>query len=615
MSSDTVPRWPRIDAIVREDGSGEVTIDGTFHPITTGSLEEARVEVLRRVTENAAKVGRPVRASATGPEGLWNLIVHPDGTVVPEEDELAPPSAPTPQAPPTSSSPVSIPGETPGEAPAGIPGDLSGPTSTPGPVFENAPAADLPVRGEPVDAHDGGEPLGSAVDPEDTVRRVPRTPETPDAGGPGSTTSEPATSAGSATSAYTPSGYGPSEYAPPGPAYSPNGTGPEADGASPVADWTRENAADETRVAGAGRSGSTAGSTLGSTAGSLANPVSGPVDAVPTAGSVGGGLSAPPSDPTPVTDGDAPRSRREVRQSFLTHQQDEDPATRGVRGMLTRIGIRMGPSESERAERADERAVSQHWPGPRTISMVNGKGGAGKTPSTVLLAAVFAQFGGAGVVTWDNNQTRGTLGWRTEQGPHESTLLDLLPQTDRLLGPSAQAADLARYVHHQTRDRFDVLRSKPIAMANEQRIEPQDVDAIHSVLSKYYRMILIDSGNDESDPMWQRMIDLTDQLVVATTTRDDHAEAGALLLEALATRDGRSAYLAQQAVVVVSQADQKESPGELEKVADGYRSLAREVVTIPFDPAMVDGHLRYGALRTDTRRAWLAAAAAVAGGL
>jgi MinD-like ATPase involved in chromosome partitioning or flagellar assembly len=627
MSSDTVPRWPRIDAIVREDGSGEVTIDGAFHPISTGSLEEARVEVLRRVTENAAQVGRPVRASATGPEGLWNLIVHPDGTVVPEEDELAPPSAPTSQAPPAST-PGTMPGTMPGAAPGGAPG-TPGPTT--GPVFEGTPVVDLPPRA------DSADPLGSAgathpagpvspdapanvagtdypadypadyaadpavvpgaagtngdagpdqrgsveVDPEDTVRRVVRAPESPQ--GPGA------------------------------------GPGHDSDGGSPVADWVRDNATDGSGSgAAAGQPGGMPATMPGSMAprstGAPMSPASGPIAAVPTAGS-SGGLSAPPSGPTPVADGDTPRSRREARESFLTHQQDEDPATRGFRGFLTRIGIRVGPSESERAERADERAVSQHWPGPRTISMVNGKGGAGKTPSTVLLAAVFAQFGGAGVVTWDNNQTRGTLGWRTEQGPHESTLLDLLPQTDRLLGPSAQAADLARYVHHQTRDRFDVLRSKPIAMANEQRIEPQDVDAIHSVLSKYYRMILIDSGNDESDPMWQRMIDLTDQLVVATTTRDDHAEAGALLLEALATRDGRSAYLAQQAVVVVSQADQKEPASELEKVADGYRSLARAVVTIPFDPAMVDGHLRYGALRTDTRRAWLAAAAAVAGGL
>lgn len=308
-------------------------------------------------------------------------------------------------------------------------------------------------------------------------------------------------------------------------------------------------------------------------------------------------------------------TRRERRQSFLTQEQAEEPAAQGWRGLLTRAGLRLSPSEAERAERADIAAVSQHWPGPRTIAIVNSKGGAGKTPSTVLLAAVFARYGGAGVLTWDNNQTRGTLGWRTEQGPHDATLLELLPQVERLLSPSAQAADLARFVHHQTRDRFDVLRSKPTALAHEQRVEPEDVDAIHAVASKYYRLVFIDSGNDESDPMWLRMIDRTDQLVVATTTRDDHAEAGALLLEALSDRDERSAHLAEQAVVVVTQADSKAPPADVARVADGYRAIAREAVTVPFDPAMVDGLLRYGSLRPGTQRAWLAAAAAVARGL
>ncbi len=308
-------------------------------------------------------------------------------------------------------------------------------------------------------------------------------------------------------------------------------------------------------------------------------------------------------------------TRRERRQSFLTQEQAEEPAAQGWRGLLTRAGLRLSPSEAERAERADIAAVSQHWPGPRTIAIVNSKGGAGKTPSTVLLAAVFARYGGAGVLTWDNNQTRGTLGWRTEQGPHDATLLELLPQVERLLSPSAQAADLARFVHHQTRDRFDVLRSKPTALAHEQRVEPEDVDAIHAVASKYYRLVFIDSGNDESDPMWLRMIDRTDQLVVATTTRDDHAEAGALLLEALSDRDERSARLAEQAVVVVTQADSKAPPADVTRVADGYRAIAREAVTVPFDPSMVDGLLRYGSLRPGTQRAWLAAAAAVARGL
>lgn len=264
--------------------------------------------------------------------------------------------------------------------------------------------------------------------------------------------------------------------------------------------------------------------------------------------------------------------------------------------------------------RDDEHAVSRHWPGPRTVAVVNGKGGAGKTPATVLLSAVFAQYGGAGVLAWDNNQTRGTLGWRTETGAHDRTLLELLPQTQHLLGAQGQSADLAHFVHHQPQEKYDVLRSKPIRLAHENRLSPSDVDSIHAVAAKFYRLIIIDSGNDESDPMWLRMIDLADQIVVATTTRDDHAEAGALLLEALEDRDERSARLARESVVVVSQADPKASSAEVAEVIAGYHPLAREVVGIPFDREMVDGHLRLRALAAPTQQAWLSAAAAVARG-
>ncbi|WP_341359614.1 ATPase [Georgenia sp. M64] len=440
--------WPRIEAVIREDGTGEVIINGTSRPIETTQPEQARAAIVAVIAETAAKVNRPVRATAADQDGTWPLIVHPDGTVEADEDAEAPPQRRSRRRQATS-----------------------------------------------------GEPNPAAT-PESTLPAPPPTTEP----------------------------------------------------ASP-APWVRE---------------------------------------------------APPA---------AHPRRREQRPSFLTNDQGEEPATTGVRGMLTRIGIRVGPSEEERSQRADEQAVSQHWPGPRTIAIVNGKGGANKTPSTILLSAIFARYGGAGVLAWDNNQTRGTLGWRTEQGPHAATLLELLPQADRLLGTAAQSADLAHYVHHQTRDRFDVLRSKPMALAHEQRVEPADVDAIHAVAAKYYRLIFIDSGNDESDPMWLRMIDHADQIVVATTTRDDHAEAGALLLEALAERDHRGAELAAGAVVIVSQADPKATPAQVQRIATGFEPLAREAVTVPFDTAMVDGLLRLGALNERTRRAWLHAAAAVARGL
>ena len=324
-------------------------------------------------------------------------------------------------------------------------------------------------------------------------------------------------------------------------------------------------------------------------------------------------LPPQPADP-PVTRQRASAART-GRRSFLTPDTAVVPAETGLRGALTRIGVRIPPSAAELTVRAHTRAVSQHWPGPRTIAVVNGKGGANKTPTTVMLAAVFARNGGGPVLAWDNNETRGTLGWRTEQGPHEATVLDLLPQTGALLAPSAQSALLARYVHHQTEDKYDVLRSKPDVLASEQKVTSRDFDALHEVASKYFRLNVVDSGNDETAERWLRMLHHTHQLVIATTTLEEHAEAGALLLEALRARGGDYEQLSRNAVVIVSQSDKNGTAAQAQAIAAGFTELARSAVTIPFDPALLKGRIRYGSLRPVTQRAWLAAAAAVAEGL
>lgn len=307
--------------------------------------------------------------------------------------------------------------------------------------------------------------------------------------------------------------------------------------------------------------------------------------------------------------------RRAARASFIEKEAPEQPATHGWRGALARIGVQIAPSEDELAERRDVHSVSQHWPGPRTIAIVNGKGGANKTPTTALLSAVFARYGGSGVLAWDNNETRGTLGWRTEQGPHEATVHDLLPQAERLLSPAAQSSDLAHYVHHQTGDKYDVLRSNPQALSAAQRISRSEFNALHQVASKYFRLIFIDSGNDESAERWQQMIDQSDQLVIATTALGEHAEAGALLLDGLAQRDARSSALADNAVVIVSQSEKSADKGDARAIANGFSSIARRVVTIPYDEGLHSGKIRYTALAPLTRRSWLSAAAAVAEGL
>lgn len=307
-------------------------------------------------------------------------------------------------------------------------------------------------------------------------------------------------------------------------------------------------------------------------------------------------------------------SRREARSFLVPNEAPEEPPQQGFRALLSRAGIKIKPSAAETSERQDKMHVSQHWPGLRVVTVANGKGGSGKTPAVVNLASMFARLGGAGVLAADVNPFRGTLGWRTQQGPHEATIKDLLADINHVLGPGALLAEMSKYVHHQTADKFDVLRSRPHLLASAQRLSPEDMDNLIAVAGKYYRMLFLDTGNDESDPLFERIIARTDQLVVATSTRKDRAEGGILLLDSLRDQDERSARLAREAVVVISVADKSATHADIREITEGFAPLCRKVVTIPHDEAMIDGWLKHDALAPATRRACLAAAAAVAQG-
>jgi cellulose biosynthesis protein BcsQ len=320
---------------------------------------------------------------------------------------------------------------------------------------------------------------------------------------------------------------------------------------------------------------------------------------------------------------EAPTHRSLKETSFLVSAPVLEPATQGWRGTLTRLGFRMDPSAEEMAEREDIRTVSQHWPGPRTIAVVNRKGGANKTPTAVMLSAILARYSGAATVAWDNNESQGTLGWRTEKGAHDRSVLDLIDSSQTLLSPSTNAAEIARFVHHQTADKFDVLRSDENEEGDHE-VTDEEVDIAHQVLTRYYRLVVMDSGNTARAANWRRMIDHTNQLVVPVTAIEDRAEAARLTLQTLESRGGHDAELARNAVVIVSESTDakrsmsgdalKRAKDEAQRIADGFTPFVRAVVRIPYDPALVNGPIRYEALQPATQRAWLAAAAAVAAG-
>ncbi|NMR32314.1 MinD/ParA family ATP-binding protein [Crystallibacter degradans] len=328
---------------------------------------------------------------------------------------------------------------------------------------------------------------------------------------------------------------------------------------------------------------------------------------------------AEPWPPGPVSSGPVsslpePATRRPLREagSFLAAPSTVEPATQGIRGMLNNLGFSLAPSANELGEREDIRLASKHFAGTRTIAVVNQKGGSNKTPTVADLAAVFGRNGGS-VVAWDNNPTTGTLGWRTEQGDHTRSALDVIAAADALLSPTAQSADINAFVHHQSTDKYDVLRSDADVDGTHE-VTAEEVDILHRVVSKYYRLILMDSGNNHRSAEWNRMIDHADQLVVPTTNEEDRVEAALLTLQGLDLKSERSASLTTNAVVIVSERQKGEARLSQETAAK-FRPYIRDVVVVPFDPALKSGQIRFGALHPATRRAWLRAAAAVARGL
>ncbi|WP_285251207.1 chromosome partitioning protein ParA [Pseudarthrobacter sp. fls2-241-R2A-168] len=478
--------FPKINAVLRTNGTGEVTINGTSHAIEAADEAAVLSDALRIITETAAQLGRPVRVSTTDPDGHGLIIVSPEGVV-----SEAAPIKPTPKweqdrLPVTAS-----------------------------PSLETAKAAT-------------------------TAAPAPTPVSVPDAS--------------------------PSEEAP-------------------------------------AEAGDAAAVTFGAA-----------VTAAPA------GARARAATAAAVE----PAIRRSLKDtSFLISAPVLQPATRGWRGVLSRLGLRMDPSPEELAEREDIRTVSQHWPGPRTVAVVNRKGGANKTPTVVMLSAILARYSGAATVAWDNNESQGTLGWRTEKGGHNNSVLDLIDSSQALLSPSAQAAEIAQFVHHQTSDKFDVLRSDENEEGDHE-VTAEEVDIAHQVLTRYYRLIVMDSGNTARAANWRRMIHHTNQLVVPVTAIEDRAEAARLTLQTLESRGGHDAELARNAVVIVSESTDakrsmsgdalKRAKDEARRIADGFAPHVRAVVRIPYDPALVNGPIRYDALQPATQRAWLAAAAAVAKG-
>jgi MinD-like ATPase involved in chromosome partitioning or flagellar assembly len=282
----------------------------------------------------------------------------------------------------------------------------------------------------------------------------------------------------------------------------------------------------------------------------------------------------------------------------------EAPAERGVRSML-----KLRPGSAERSERIARATAATAFRRPVTIVVANPKGGSGKTPTTLLLSGALGQARGGGVVAWDNNELRGNMHLRTHDTNSRSTVTDMLQAMPMLTQPDARLGDVAAYLRHQVAGQYDVLTSATTTYA---QIEAKDFDQIHRLLSRFYKVLVIDTGNNEGSSNWREAMKAADALVIPIKWKSLSCAAAVQMLEELDNQGPEAQRLIRRAVIAVSN-----GPGDVNKEVEKqlrpyFESRAAAVVDIPTDMHIAaEGPLDHSALQPATRRAALELAARV----
>jgi MinD-like ATPase involved in chromosome partitioning or flagellar assembly len=243
---------------------------------------------------------------------------------------------------------------------------------------------------------------------------------------------------------------------------------------------------------------------------------------------------------------------------------------------------------------------------PRVLAFANPKGGVHKTTATVLAAATVGSVRGRGVLAWDDNELRGTLGLRAGSARHARTIRHLI--TDLAEVELRNGADLTGrlddYLRHAPDGSYNVLAGEE-SPRFASRLDQNTVRRVLELLRRTQDVICVDTGNNVESVNWQTVIQAADQLVVTTVPREDAAFAADWMLDLL--HEVGMGELADNAVTLVSCPTPGRSPLQVD-LERHFATRTRAVVVVPYDPALESGSsIEYANLQHDTRQAWLKA--------
>ncbi len=260
------------------------------------------------------------------------------------------------------------------------------------------------------------------------------------------------------------------------------------------------------------------------------------------------------------------------------------PPVDGWRKLLHTLSfgyLNLGDSDAVRIRRALEHRISVRL-GERTryVPVLSRKGGVGKTTVTTLLGMTLAQVREDRIIAMDANPDRGTLSDRSP-GKADFTARQLVQ--NRFMVDSF--AQLSSYVAREG-SRLHVLASDTDP-AIAQAFDDADYRAVTDILSRYYSIVLTDSGTGMVHSVMKGTLEKADAVVLVSGGSVDEARLASETLSWLEAH-GRHDLVAS-AIVVINLSSGNGTQVNVTEIEEHFRSRVSTVVRIPYDRHLAEG--------------------------
>nr|WP_236858510.1 MinD/ParA family protein [Candidatus Rhodoluna planktonica] len=270
--------------------------------------------------------------------------------------------------------------------------------------------------------------------------------------------------------------------------------------------------------------------------------------------------------------------------------------------------INPGDSLKVRERKALDARISANLEGgAKFVPVLTRKGGVGKTTVSTLLGMALALSREDRVIAIDANPDRGTLAERVSKSTR-FTVRDVVNRAAAIDGFTDFSTMVSRDV-----TRLDVLASDSDPMLSE-AFDEGDYNVVADMAARYYSIVLTDCGTGIVHSVMRPTLQRASGLVIVSGGSVDEARLASETLTWLEANGYGD--LVRNSIVALNTATQATELVKLDEIEQHFRTRVRDVVRIPYDPALAAGSIiKFKDLKRGTQEAARELAALVVDGL